>query len=132
MFLNSKREYFPKLYFLSNQELLPLVLQDKDYISLDKDIPRIFPNLKTIELNEERNSPVGVRNNSSELLSLRPSPPKQIFEVEEGLRLIDERVKEGVRSCLLKCSNYYLQDDFVRKHWIKDNILQALIFIGHA
>ena len=67
-----------------------------------------------------------------ELLALRPSPPKQMFEVEEGLRLLEERVKEGVRSGLLKCHNYYVQDDFNRKQWINDNLLQALLFVGSA
>lgn len=41
-------------------------------------------------------------------------------------------MKEAVRSGLLKCSNYYLQDDFSRKTWINENILQVLLFIGNA
>jgi hypothetical protein len=52
MFLNAKREAFPKLYFLSNEELLQFLLQDKDYSSIDKHLTRIFPNLKSLELNE--------------------------------------------------------------------------------
>lgn len=48
MFLNAKREAFPKLYFLSDEELLHLLLQDKDYTSIDKHLSHIFPNLKSL------------------------------------------------------------------------------------
>jgi hypothetical protein len=48
MFLNAKREAFPKLYFLADEELLHLLLQDKDYASIDKHLSRIFPNLKSL------------------------------------------------------------------------------------
>lgn len=41
-------------------------------------------------------------------------------------------MREGIRSGLLKCSNYYLQDDFSRAQWIRENILQVLLFIGNA
>lgn len=132
LFLNAKREAFPKLYFLSNEQLLHLLLQDKDYSSIDKHLSRIFPHLKSLELNEERNCPLAVRNMANECLTLRTLPPKQVLELEEGLRAIEERMKEAVKSGLLKCSNYYIQDDFKLKQWIQENILQVLLFIGNA
>jgi len=48
LFLNAKREAFPKLYFMSNEQLLHLLLQDKDYASIDKHLSRIFSNLKSL------------------------------------------------------------------------------------
>jgi hypothetical protein len=81
MFLNAKREAFPKLYFLADEELLHLLLQDKDYVSIDKSLSRIFPNLKSLELNEDRNCPTAVRNLLNESLPLRPSPVKQVLEL---------------------------------------------------
>lgn len=47
---------------MSNEQLLHLLLQDKDYASIDKHLSRIFPSLKSLELNEERNCPLAVRN----------------------------------------------------------------------
>jgi len=58
------------------------LLQDKDYASIDKHLSRIFPNLKSLELNEERNCPLAVRNMMNEVMSLRISPAKQVLELE--------------------------------------------------
>ena len=33
---------------------------------------------------------------------------------------------------LLKCSNYYMQDDFNYKEWVNESILQILLFIGNS
>jgi hypothetical protein len=41
-------------------------------------------------------------------------------------------MKEAIKSGLLKCSNYYIQDDFKLKQWINENILQVLLFIENA
>ena len=69
---------------------------------------------------------------TNESLQLRTMPAKQIIELEEGLRVIEERMKEAIKSGLLKCCNYYMQDDFHLKQWINDNILQVLLFIGNS
>jgi hypothetical protein len=81
LFLNAKREAFPKFYFMANEQLLQLLLQDKDYSSIDRHLSCIFPNLKSLELNEERNCPLGVRSMADEFLPFRASPVKQVLEL---------------------------------------------------
>lgn len=45
---------------------------------------------------------------------------------------MDEGIKSGIKLSIKNCYSSFDSDDFVKINWIKENLLQALVFISNV
>jgi hypothetical protein len=54
------------------------------------------------------------------------------YEVEEMLKIVDEGIKISVKANLRSCWTAYGLEEFNKTAWIKDHLLQSLIFMTNV
>lgn len=96
-YLETKRMGFPRLYFLSNRELMELISKSKEPESILPFLPRLFDGIYDVEFKQENHIPSisSIINLEGEKISVRPV--KFRSPIESWLSLIEEVMQRGLR-----------------------------------
>ena len=130
-YLEVKRGFFPRFYFLSNDELLEILSQTRDPTAVQSHLSKCFDSIKSITFSDEdgilmitgMNSPEGEHVDFCEALDPNGDKPVEVWL---------KGVESAMRHCLSKaCKNavesYATIDQKKRKDWFFDHPSQAIL-----
>ena len=66
MYLETKRQFFPRFYFLSNDDLLEILGQSKNPEAVQPHLKKCFDNIKTLDIAKMRDHFEATHMNSAE------------------------------------------------------------------
>ena len=133
MYLETKRQSFPRFYFLSNDDLLEILGQAKDPASVQPHLKKCFDNLYKLELllagvdNRRHNEAVGMHSGDGEYVPF--STPVMIEgPVENWLLDIEAMMRVTLRRLLGGCLSNMKKAK--RDKWLRDWPGMLLITAG--
>lgn len=129
-FLEQKRIAFPRLYFLSNDELLDLISKSKDPNCIQPYLPKLFDGVYSIETALENHIPcaMAVFSNNGEKLNLRPV--KFRVNIELWLLSIEEQIIRTLKNEMKNAKVKF--HEMVREDWISIQHAQIAAAITQA
>lgn len=125
-YLEKKRQFFPRFYFLSNDELLSILKETKDPSKVQPHLKKCFEGIKSLTFDEEHK------------ISAMVSPEGEIVEF---IRIIDPALAEGaverwlieVEDCMIKSTRDIIVKAIAdypkkeRKDWVSGHRGQAVL-----
>jgi dynein heavy chain len=128
-YLETKRMYFPRFYFLSNDDLLEILGHQKDPEQVQKHIKKCYEGIQTLSM-----LPAGARGNlTMEAIGMNSPDGEQVpfhshvvvdGPVEAWLRLIEEKMVACLQKIFPNCLGAFRGK---KDKWIKDFPGQLLI-----
>jgi len=133
-YLEKKRQFFPRFYFISNDDLLEILGQARDPEQVQKHIKKCFEGVKSLELQppaqNRRWEALGLNAPDGEREKL-VAPVKLEGPVEVWLGLVERRMFESLKAHLVKCHNMNINPKAMKKEkWVKEFLGQLLITSG--
>ncbi|CAK9054035.1 Dynein axonemal heavy chain 2 (Axonemal beta dynein heavy chain 2) (Ciliary dynein heavy chain 2) [Durusdinium trenchii] len=133
-YLEKKRQFFPRFYFISNDDLLEILGQARDPEQVQKHVKKCFEGVKSLELQppaqNRRWEAVGLNAPDGEREKL-VAPVKLEGPVEVWLGLVEKRMFESLKAHLVKCHNMNINPKAMKKEkWVKEFLGQLLITSG--
>ena len=116
-YLESKRLYFPRLFFLSNDDLLSLLSETKDPRAVLPHIKKLFDGVHTLLLSEQEEvtSMVSSAGETAHLVGrVRPSDARGA--VERWLKELEAGMRESMKDYARRALTAYSEDD--RLEWM--------------
>lgn len=135
-YLETKRQAFPRFYFLSNDDLLEILGQARDPRAVQKHLKKCFEAIQSLELREKEggsrgfqalgmNSPEQEYVQFSHVLNIEPGLP-----VEAWLTEIEKSMRASLRKLLKACIQS--MKGTKKEKWVKDWAGQLLITAGQV
>ncbi|OHT00707.1 Dynein heavy chain family protein [Tritrichomonas foetus] len=115
-FIEQKRITFPRLYFISNSELLDMISKSKDPNCIQPYLPKLFDGIFTIETGLENHVPAAIAliTLNGERLNLRPIKFRNNIEV--WLANIEEQSIRTLKTEMKNARSKF--QEMVREDWI--------------
>jgi len=127
--LEAKRLTFPRLYFLSDKDLIGLLSKYKDPITISPYLSLLFDGLSSLEISLENHVPtvIGVYSKFGEKLNIRSVKYKST--IETWLQNIDEICTRTLKNEMK--NSYQRFVELTREDWINENISQIVYVISN-
>ncbi|EAY17883.1 Dynein heavy chain family protein [Trichomonas vaginalis G3] len=128
-FLEQKRQTFPRLYLLSNTELINLISKMKDHQALIPYLPKLFTGIQTVEFIMESHIPsiAFALNDLGERISLRPV--KFHTNIENWLLGLCEAMQRTVKTDIRNAQQKH--HDMIREDWVQVCTIQCALVATH-
>ncbi|KAG7496340.1 dynein heavy chain 2, axonemal [Solea senegalensis] len=131
MYLETKRQIFPRFYFLSNDDVLEILGQSQNPNAMQPHMKKCFDNIKSLRIEKVgfRSSALGMFSADGEYVEfIQPVPldnPVEVWlcDVEKSMRVT---LKDCLNNCLVALKRMLDQRD----KWVKDWSGQMLITAG--
>uniref|UniRef100_A0A3Q1IX48 Dynein axonemal heavy chain 2 n=1 Tax=Anabas testudineus TaxID=64144 RepID=A0A3Q1IX48_ANATE len=128
MYLETKRQLFPRFYFLSNDDVLEILGQSQNPEALQPHLKKCFDNIKSLRIEKVGNKTDAVGMSSADgeyvefIQSVQVDRPVEVWlcDVEKIMRIT---LKDCLSSCLVALKKMTGQ----REKWVKDWQGQMLI-----
>lgn len=129
-FLEQKRIGFPRLYFISNDELLDLISKSKDPNSVIPYLPKLFNGIYSMEVTFENHVPFAsaVFSVSGERLNLRPVKFRN--NIELWLANIEETIVRTMKTEMKNSKAKF--SEMIREDWISVQTSQLAFSISQT
>ncbi|CAN9505279.1 unnamed protein product [Ophioblennius macclurei] len=127
MYLEKKRQIFPRFYFLSNDDVLEILGQSQKPEAMQPHLKKCFDNIKSLQI--EKVQAKSMCSADGEVIRLNPKvqldQPVELWlcELEDVMRLT-------LKECLNNCLEDLKKTTGVRDKWIKEWPGQMLITAG--
>uniref|UniRef100_A0A667XC84 Dynein axonemal heavy chain 2 n=1 Tax=Myripristis murdjan TaxID=586833 RepID=A0A667XC84_9TELE len=124
MYLETKRQIFPRFYFLSNDDLLEILGQSRNPDAMQPHLKKCFDNIKSLRIGKSEAS--GMFSADGEFVEFTQAVPLDrpveawLCEVEKAMRSTLKHYLKSCRSALTKMTKQ-------RDKWVKDWPGQMLI-----
>ncbi|EAX96997.1 Dynein heavy chain family protein [Trichomonas vaginalis G3] len=135
-FLQSKRNSFPRFYFLSNDDLLEIISKQKDPKCVLPHLKKMFGGMTSLRFDTQANSegkpqPVAVTMSSAEGEEVKFETPVQISgDVDIWLREIENEMRRTIHTQLSRCRTAILKTNYIDKAKVlKDDQFPGQCFI---
>lgn len=124
-FLEQKRSTFPRLYLLSNRELINLMSKMKDHQALIPYLPKLFSGIHTVEFIMESHIPsiAFALNDLGERIQLRPV--KFHTNIESWLLGLCESMQRTIKTEIRNAQQKY--HDMIREDWTQVCTIQCTL-----
>eukprot|EP01028_Stygiella_incarcerata_P006524 TRINITY_DN2668_c0_g1_i2.p1 TRINITY_DN2668_c0_g1~~TRINITY_DN2668_c0_g1_i2.p1 ORF type:complete len:4588 (-),score=1267.00 TRINITY_DN2668_c0_g1_i2:3353-17116(-) len=132
-YLETKRQEFPRFYFLSNEDLLEILGQVRDPSAVQKHLKKCFEGLQSLDMAKKdggkglqamaMNSPDGERVSFSHPLVIEPGTPVENW-LKDVESLMQSSLRKQLKSCFASLRSTKIRD---RDKWIKEWAGQLLI-----
>jgi dynein heavy chain len=123
-FLEVKRKAFPRLYFLSNREVLDILAVSKDPTSIQPLLRKCFESLDSLIFSVNKDI-VGMMSSDGEVIHFTESVTTSSCNVESWLLKVEKTMKKSVRELLRKVVSSHAQE--TREEWIMENAAQVVL-----
>ncbi|KAF7641569.1 hypothetical protein LDENG_00277230, partial [Lucifuga dentata] len=125
MYLETKRQIFPRFYFLSNDDVLEILGQSHNPDAVQPHLKKCFDNIKCIE-KQGTSEAIGVSSADGEFIKFY-QPVNLDSAVEVWLCVLEEAMRSTLKMNLYKCYSALKKMTGERDKWIKDWPGQLLI-----
>ncbi len=125
IYLETKRTFFPRFYFLSNDDLLEILGQSKEPKAVQAHLSKCFDNIKRLEINDKKKSEaLGMHSAEGEYV---PFLEKVVAEgpVEIWLSGVESAMRSTLKKELVKAMVGFRR--FKKDKWINDTPGQLII-----
>ena len=126
-YLEMKRLYFPRFFFLSNDELLEILSETKDPTRVQPHLGKCFEGIGKLVF-EEGNKITGMLSAEGEKITFGGKVIQPSSMVEEWLVLVETNMFESVERVALESLADYAKKD--RNEWVTQWAGQIIILVG--
>jgi len=135
-YLESKRQMFPRFYFLSNDDLLQILGQAKEPANIQSHLKGMFEGIKRLEMHAP--DPLAGRRHCESVAMCSPdgeiipfdNPVRTEGRPEEWLNLVEAAMYSATRTHLASTFEQCRAKGVKKEKWVKDNPGQMLITAG--
>uniref|UniRef100_A0A3P8VN13 Dynein axonemal heavy chain 2 n=1 Tax=Cynoglossus semilaevis TaxID=244447 RepID=A0A3P8VN13_CYNSE len=126
MYLETKRQIFPRFYFLSNDDVLEILGQSQNPSAMQPHLKKCFDNIKSLRIEKvgSKSDAIGMYSADGEYVELM-----QLVPIDKPIWLCDvEKIMRGtLKDCLNDCLVALKRMTDQRDKWVKDWPGQMLI-----
>jgi dynein heavy chain len=128
MYLETKRQCFPRFYFLSNDDLLEILGQSKNPEAIQPHLKKCFDNIKTLDISRMLGQHEATHMNSSEGEKVQFKTPVRLEGVVEGwLCVVEDTMHKSLKE-VLRASRLDLKKHLnKREKWVREWPGQVII-----
>ena len=111
-YLEKKRLFFPRFFFLSNAQLLEILSETKDPSRVARYLVKIFEGVSSLEFNDELEV-TKIKSLSGEIIQLAKnvSTSKARGQVDRWLADLDKQIKESLQKEIKTALSVYIDQD---------------------
>nr|XP_055054184.1 LOW QUALITY PROTEIN: dynein axonemal heavy chain 2 [Misgurnus anguillicaudatus] len=124
MYLETKRQVFPRFYFLSNDDLLEILGQTRNPDAVQPHLKKCFDNIKSLRINK-----IGINNKKSEASGMFSADGEFVDfthpvllegPVEAWLCDVERTMRYTLKDCLKNCCLALKKSAGKRGKWVRD------------
>ncbi|XP_027143976.1 dynein heavy chain 2, axonemal isoform X2 [Larimichthys crocea] len=128
MYLETKRQIFPRFYFLSNDDVLEILGQSQNPEAMQPHLKKCFDNIKSLRIEKEGSKPEAIGMYSADGEFITFIHPVQLDRpVEVWLCDVEKTMRITLKDCLSNCLVALKRMTGQRDKWVKDWPGQMLI-----
>ncbi|XP_078020536.1 dynein axonemal heavy chain 2 [Epinephelus lanceolatus] len=127
MYLETKRQIFPRFYFLSNDDVLEILGQSQNPEAMQPHLKKCFDNIKNLRIDKAGNKShaTGMFSADGEFIEFKRVPLNRPVEV--WLCDVEKTMRITLKDCLRSCLEALKKMKGQRDKWVKDWPGQMLI-----
>eukprot|EP01022_Parablepharisma_sp_SALTPOND_P010207 TRINITY_DN1419_c0_g1_i1.p1 TRINITY_DN1419_c0_g1~~TRINITY_DN1419_c0_g1_i1.p1 ORF type:complete len:3283 (-),score=375.81 TRINITY_DN1419_c0_g1_i1:11360-21208(-) len=131
-YLDCKRKEFPRFYFLSDGELLPIMSKSTSIAAVEPMLPKCFEGISRLELKPTKPTVeiVGICSSEGEKVYVKPIRTFNDENVVVWLRLVESQMFDTMRKMVKAGYNDYFQSELDRKAWVLDHCSQIVFCVS--
>jgi len=131
-YLETKRIYFPRFFFLSNDELLEILSETKDPQRVQPHLKKCFEGINGLDFDKDGETILAMRSPEGEVIRLRQQirPGEARGQVEVWLLQVEEEMKKAISAELSDSLAAYAQTE--REEWILQWPGQCVLNVSQA
>lgn len=117
-FLESKRNKFPRFYFISDEDLLEILGHSKNPTVIQNHLKKLFMGIHTVEFNPEKTAITHMISSDKEEVKLNDQVSITDNNVEDWLIRLDASMKSTLKDLLITCveEKNPTEERFIRKY----------------
>ncbi|XP_070785989.1 dynein axonemal heavy chain 2 [Enoplosus armatus] len=128
MYLETKRQIFPRFYFLSNDDVLEILGQSQNPQAMQPHLKKCFDNIKSLRIEKVGGKPDAVEMSSADGELIPFIQPVQLDRpVEVWLCDVEKTMRSTLKNCLNDCLVALKRMTGQRDKWVRDWPGQMLI-----
>ncbi|CBZ37876.1 dynein heavy chain, putative [Leishmania donovani] len=101
-YLESKRDGFPRFYFISDDDLLEILAQSKNPSVIQSHLKKLFMGIHSVQFDAQRENILQIQSLEGEVVTLL-KPVRVTEEVEAWLSQLDAGVKAALKAHVAQC-----------------------------
>jgi len=126
-YLESKRIGFPRFFFLSNDELISILSNSKDFSKMQESMQKLFEYVNTITVNKEQMI-THIKDIEGETVRLKTPVDTDVTEIEDWLNSFEDEIKSSMKEYINQSIVSYNKKK--REYWLAEFPAQVVLIVN--